>query len=92
MYIFSVYQETIRGLSNTNKGYIQSDVENDINYHIHVDDKTTHFVKLYFYTYFGSGKKLRIRAINVKQIGIGAGSSGVSGLRYDDIIVIEKII
>ena len=79
------------GNSQSNKGYLQFGVKNNINYQVchteSLDHTSTGIVQLNFYGYFVSGSHLRIRARNAKQIGASAGASE----SYDDIIIIKKI-
>ena len=96
VYLF-YYQEGIKGSDNgSQKGYIGFDVENSINhearYKERVGSSSSSPVFLNFYAYFNGGDKLRIRAYFVQQFGISSGSAGVSGLRYDENLIIKKII
>ena len=96
VYLF-YYQERIKGSDNgSQKGYIGFDLENSINhqarYIAKVGSSSTSTVVLNFYAYFNGGDKLRIRAFFVQQFGISSGVAGVSGLRYDENFIIEKII
>ena len=88
-------QEIIRGSNNgSQKGYIYFDVENNINHQARsttkVGSSSTDAAVLNFYSYFNSGDKLRIRAYFIKNFGLTGG--GTSGLRYDEILIIKKII
>ena len=96
VYLF-YYQERIKGSDNgSQKGYIGFDVENSINhearYTERVGSSSSSTVIINFYAYFDGGDKLRIRAYFVRQFGISSGSAGVSGLRYDENLIIKKII
>ena len=94
---FFYYQEKIKGSDNDKqKGYIGFDVVNSTNHEARfterVGSSSSSPVFLNFYTYFNGGDKLRIRAYFVQQFGITSGSAGVSGLRYDENLIIKKII
>ena len=94
VYLFC-YQEIIRGSDNNKqKGYISFDVENSINHQIRYTEKvgssSTSTVVLHFYAYFNGGDKLRIRTYFLQYFGFGGG--GTSGLRYDENLIIKKII
>ena len=96
LYLF-YYREEIKGSDNDKqKGYIVFDVENNINHALHnterVGSSLSSPVFLNFYSYFNSGDKLRIRAYFIKNFGSSSGSAGVSGLRYDENLIIKKII
>ena len=87
----------IRGSDNNKqKAFINFDVENNIDHQVRYTERvgsdSTNTVFLNFYAYFNSGDKLRIRAFFVQQFGISSGSAGVSGLRYDENLIIKKII
>ena len=90
------YEEVIRGSDNDKqKGFINFDVVNNTNHQVRyaerVGSDSTKSVFLNFYSYFNSGDKLRIRAYFVQQFGHSSGSAGVSGLRYDENLIIKKI-
>ena len=94
---FFYYQEKIKGSDNDKqKGYIGFDVVNSTNHEARfterVGSSSSSPVFLNFYTYFNGGDKLRIKAYFVQQFGISSGSAGVSGLRYDENLIIKKII
>ena len=96
LYLF-YYQEKIKGSDNDKqKGYIGFDVVNSTNHEARfterVGSSSSSPVFLNFYAYFNGGDKLRIRAYFVQQFGITSGSAGVSGLRYDENLIIKKII
>ena len=96
VYLF-YYQETIKGSDNgSQKGYISFDVENSINHQERYTEKvgssSTSTVVLNFYSYFNGGDKLRIRAYFVQKFGVTSGIGGVRGLRYDENLIIKKII
>ena len=96
VYLF-YYQEKIKGSDNgSQKGFIGFDVENSINnearYTEKVGSSSSSPVFLNFYAYFNGGYKLRIRAYFVQQFGITSGIGGVRGLRYDENLIIKKII
>ena len=96
LYLF-YYQEKIKGSDNDKqKGYIGFDVVNSTNHEARfterVGSSSSSPVFLNFYTNFNGGDKLRIRAYFVQQFGITSGSAGVSGLRYDENLIIKKII
>ena len=83
------YQERIKGSDNgSEKGYIGFSAENSSNHHARFTEKvgssSTSTVVLNFYSYFNRGDKLKIVAFFVKQFG--------SGLRYDENLIIKKII
>ena len=96
LYLF-YYQEKIKGSDNDKqKGYIGFDVVNSTNHEARFTERigssSSSPVFLNFYAYFNGGDKLRIRAYFVQQFGISSGSAGVSGLRYDENLIIKKII
>ena len=96
VYLF-YHQKKIKGSGNgSQKGYIGFDVVNSTNYEARYTEKvgcsSESPVVLNFYAYFNGGDKLRIRAYFVQQFGISSGSAGVSGLRYDENLIIKKII
>ena len=96
LYLF-YYQEKIKGSDNDKqKGYIGFDLvlnaSHEARYTERVGSDSTKSVFLNFYSYFNSGDKLRIRAYFVQQFGLSSGSAGVSGLRYDENLIIKKII
>ena len=96
VYLF-YYQEVIRGSDNDKqKGFINFDVENNIEHQVRyterVGSSSASTVVLNFYSYFNSGDKLRIRAYFIKKFGSSSGSSGFSGLRNDENLIIKKII
>ena len=96
VYLFYYQEEIIGSDNNKQKGFINFDVENNIEHQLRYTEQvgtgSTSTVFLNFYSYFNSGDKLRIRAYFVKQIGHSSGSAGVSGLRYDENLIIKKII
>ena len=92
---FFYYQEEIRGNDNDKqKGYISFDVENRANHQLRYTEKigssSTSTVVLNFYSYFNSGDKLRIRTYFIQHFGLSSGDT--SGLRYDENLIIKKII
>ena len=94
VYLF-YYQERIKGSNNDKqKGYIAFHVKNSINHQVRytakVGSSSESTVVLNFYAYFNGGDKLRIRAYFVQQFGISSGVAGVSGLRYDENLIIKK--
>ena len=96
VYLF-YYQEKIKGSDNgSQKGFIGFDVVNSTNHEARFTEKvgssSSSPVFLNFYAYFSGGDKLRIRAYFVQQFGISSGSAGVSGLRYDENLIMKKII
>ena len=91
------YQERIRGKNNDKqKRYIGFDLELDVHHQIRYTEKvgssSSSTVVLNFYSYFNSGDKLRIKAYFVQQFGGIDGSAGVSGSRYDENLIIKKLI
>ena len=90
VYLF-YYQEEIRGSDNDKqKGFINFDVVNNINHEVRYTEKVGSSslspVFLNFYAYFNGGDKLRIRAYFVQHF------DSISGLRYDENLIIKKII
>ena len=85
-----------RSDNNKQKGFINFEVENNIEHPVgyteRVGSDSTSTVFLNFYAYFNSGDKIRIRAFFVQHFRSSSGSAGVSGLRYDENLIIKKII
>ena len=90
VYLF-YYQEVIKGSDNDKqKGFINFNINHQTRYTEFVGSDSDKTVFLNFYVYLNSGDKLRIRAYFVQYFGLSG--AGTSCLRYDENLIIKKII